>query len=182
MHLTGVNRLETVTDPDGAVTAYTYDNVGNRATVAYPNGTVTAYAYDALNRLTDLTNIRSDNQVISGYTYTLGPAGNRIRVAEADGRIVDYTYDAVYKLVAEEITDAVNGNQTITYTYDAFGNRLTKTDPSGIVAYTYDDNDRLITEAGRMVPVPIPTMKTAIPSARQTLPKPRSTAMIMKTT
>ena len=144
----GVNRLETVTDPDGAVTAYTYDNVGNRATVAYPNGTVTAYAYDALNRLTDLTNIRSDNQVISGYTYTLGPAGNRIRVAEADGRIVDYTYDAVYKLVAEEITDAVNGNQTITYTYDAFGNRLTKTDPSGTVTYTYDNNDRLITEAG----------------------------------
>jgi YD repeat-containing protein len=34
------------------------------------------------------------------------------------------------------------------HTYDAFGNRLTKTDPAGTVVYSYDDNDRLTVEAG----------------------------------
>ena len=61
---------------------------------------------------------------------------------------MNYTYDDVYKLVQESIIDAVNGDKTITYTYDAFGNRLTKTDASGTITCTYDDNDRLITEAG----------------------------------
>ena len=84
--------------------------------------------------------------VDTGYTYTLGPAGNRTRVVESSGRIVDYTYDDLYRLTQEAITDSVN--ETISYVYDDFGNRLTKTDSSGTVTYTYDDNDRMITESG----------------------------------
>ncbi|MBC8232245.1 RHS repeat-associated core domain-containing protein, partial [bacterium] len=43
-------------------------------------------------------------------------------------------------------TDAVVGDETIFYTYDAFGNRLSKTDSNGFVTYEYDANDRLLTE------------------------------------
>ncbi|NWG12949.1 MAG: tandem-95 repeat protein [Acidobacteria bacterium] len=141
-----LNRLASVTDPDGNTTTYTYDNVGNQATVAYPNGTIAAYTFDALNRLTYLENRKVAGGVISSYAYTLDPNGNRIQVAENTGRTVNYTYDAVNRLTQEQIVDAVLGNQTISYTYDGFGNRLTKTDGTGTTTYTYNANDQLLTE------------------------------------
>ncbi|MFH2045808.1 MAG: RHS repeat-associated core domain-containing protein [Pseudomonadota bacterium] len=86
--------------------------------------------------------------LISSYYYTLGPAGNRLSVVEQSGRTVNYTYDALYRLTQEAITDPALGNETIGYTYDAFGNRLTKTDSDGTISYTYDANDRMLSEAG----------------------------------
>ena len=59
---------------------------------------------------------------------------------------MNYTYDDLYRLTEENVTDPVLGNETISYTYDSFGNRLKKTDSSGSVSYSYDDNDRLISE------------------------------------
>ena len=122
--------------------------MGNRASITYPNGTVTGYNYDLLNRLTYMENRNSTGDVLTSYDYTLGPAGNRTRVAENSGRSVDYTYDELYRLTEEAISDPVNGPETIGYTYDAFGNRLNKSDSSGVVAYAYDANDRLVTETG----------------------------------
>jgi RHS repeat-associated protein len=143
-----LNRLATVTDPDGGLTTYSYDNTGNRTNITYPNGNITSYEYDTLNRLTYLENRKSGGEIISFFQYTLGPSGNRTRVLENTGRIVNYTYDDVYRLVEENITDLINGSETISYTYDAFGNRLTKTNSAGTTVYTYDDNDRLILEDG----------------------------------
>jgi len=142
-----LNRLKTVTDPDNGVTTYTYDKVGNRKSVTYPNGTVAGYMYDRLNRLIKLENRNASSDLISGYVYTLGPTGNRQRVEEVhSGRVVSYTYDDLYRLTEENITDPVLGNEIISYTYDSFGNRLKKADSSGTVSYSYDDNDRLISE------------------------------------
>ena len=61
-----LNRLETVTDPDGGVTVYTYDAVGNRESMTYPNGIVTSYDYDDLNRLTNMENRNSGGDAASG--------------------------------------------------------------------------------------------------------------------
>jgi RHS repeat-associated protein len=143
-----LNRLISVIDPDGGVTSYSYDNAGNRTGITYPNGNITEYEYDTLNRLTYLENRKSDGVIISCFTYTLGASGNRTRVLENTGRIVNYTYDDAYRLVMENINDLIHGSETIAYTYDVFGNRLTKTDSKGTVVYTYDDNDRLILEDG----------------------------------
>ncbi|MGB2985952.1 MAG: putative Ig domain-containing protein, partial [Phycisphaerae bacterium] len=145
-----LNRMKTVADPDGGVTTYTYDAVGNRASVTYPNGTVAEYTYDSLNRLTNLVNRKSDGEVISSYAYTLGPAGNRTRVVEHTGRTVDYEYDYLYRLIGESVDGPGDGQRITFYTYDAVGNRLhqaTITDDVLITTfYTYDDNDRLLTE------------------------------------
>ena len=60
---------------------------------------------------------------------------------------VDYTYDALDRLTREAITDAVLGDRTFDYTYDAVGNRLTRNDSAaGLTEYSYDANDRLLTE------------------------------------
>ncbi|MBC2717914.1 MAG: hypothetical protein HF978_21650, partial [Desulfobacteraceae bacterium] len=103
---------------------------------------------DTLNRLIYLENRTSAGDVISCYFYTLGPTGNRLSVSENTGRVMNYTYDLIYRLIQEEILDPVNGNETISYSYDSKGNRLTKTDSTGTVAYSYDVNDRLLTETG----------------------------------
>lgn len=143
-----LRRLTEVTDPDGGVTIYQYDNAGNQISLTYPNGTITEYTFDTLNRLTLIETSSSTGGVISSYAYTLGPAGHRLQVIEHSGRTVDYTYDALYRLVEEDIVDAVLGSETISYTYDAFSNRLSKTDSTGTISYIYDANDRLISETG----------------------------------
>ena len=142
--------ISTVMDPDGGVTIYTYNAVGNHTKIEYPNGTFMEYTYDSLNRPIEIVHRNSDGNVLASYTYTLGPAGNKTRVVENTGRTVDYTYDALYRLTQEHIDDPVHGMTTIDYTYDAVGNRLikieTKPTQTIITTYTYDDNDRLLTE------------------------------------
>ena len=119
------------TDPASGITDYGYDNVGNRTSMVYPNGTVAEYVHDSLNRLVYMENRKSTGEIVSSHAYTLGPAGNRLRVEEHTGRIIDYTYDSLYRLTEEDITDPGQGDETIGYTYDAVGNRLTKTDAGG---------------------------------------------------
>lgn len=158
-----LNRLvfiKELIDGDEKYAYYGYDANGNRAWAINLNGTLTTYAYDRLNRLTRLTNKVSTGPgaaVISDYIYILDAVGNRTRVVEVhndasgDARQVDYTYDELDRLTQEVITnDPVGKNGVIAYTYDAVGNRLTKTstvpDTAALVTYAYDANDRLLTE------------------------------------
>jgi YD repeat-containing protein len=138
--------MSTVTDHDGGVTSYTYDEVGSLETVAYPSGTVAEYEYDSRNRLLYLENRKSTGEIISSYRYTLCPTGNRLRVVENTVRIVSYEYDSLYRLTRETFTYAAGNVESIAYSYDSFGNRLTKTDSNGTTTYEYDQNDRLLAE------------------------------------
>ncbi|MBE9061400.1 putative Ig domain-containing protein [cf. Phormidesmis sp. LEGE 11477] len=137
------NRLTTVIDADYNLTAYGYDDANNLIRTEFANGVVETREYDDLNRLTVLENKVGDT-VISGYRYELNAAGHRLSVTEASGRQVGYTYDDLYRLTEENIND---GERTISYVYDNVGNRLTRDDSAeGVSSYTYDGNDRLLTE------------------------------------
>ena len=137
-------RLSTVTAANGDVTSYEYDPVGNLISEIKPNGTVTSYAYNSRNQLVSLTTTTSGGTVIDAYAYVLNKNGLRTKVTEYDGSTVDYTYDDNYRLVQEVRTGTQPYN--IQYTYDPVGNR-TEIDRNGIIeAYTYDVNDRLLTE------------------------------------
>jgi RHS repeat-associated protein len=147
-----LNRLDTVTDPSGRTYSHTYDENGNRASVAYPNGVRTEYEYDSLNRLRSLATRNNIGSVIQSYLYELGPAGNRTRINEHDGTVRTYDYDAVYRLVRETAVGGPLPANENSFTYDAVGNRLTRTrtDSSGptAISYTYDEGDRLLSENG----------------------------------
>ncbi|MCP4138554.1 MAG: hypothetical protein GY754_46780, partial [bacterium] len=143
-----LSRLATVTDPADGVTTYTYDAVGNRSQVVYPNGAITEYTNDTLGRLVYLENKNSSGSILSSYRYTLSPTGSRLQAEENNGRVVRYTYDKLSRLMEEDITDLVHGDEAISYSYDAFGNRLSKTNLSGTTTYTYNDNDQLTAETG----------------------------------
>jgi RHS repeat-associated protein len=141
-----LNRLATVTDASGGVTTYTYDAVGNRAGVTHPNATRTSYTYDTVNRLTALEHRSPADAVMAGYAYALDAKGRRTSLTESSGRTVTYTYDGLSRLLSETIVDAVAGNKSLAYTYDAVGNRLTRTEDGNTTNYGYDINDRLLSE------------------------------------
>ncbi len=141
-----LNRMDSVTDPSLGVSHYTYDAVSNLVRTELPNGTVETRQYDDLNHLLFLENT-GPSGVISSYRYELSATGRRDGVVEHDGRRVQYDYDVLDRLTHEQIIDAVFGNRTIDYTYDAVGNRLSRNDSAeGLTDYTYDENDRLLTE------------------------------------
>ena len=144
-----LDRLATVVDASGT-TAYTYDAVGNLASTTYPNGVATAYSYDTLNRLLQMSNT-GPGGLLSSYTYTLGPTGNRLQVVEAGaattGRTVSYAYDALYRLTQENVDEPGTASEhSISYTYDAVGNRNQIVRDGVTTSYTYDGNNRLLTE------------------------------------
>ncbi len=116
--LTGTT-LGTVTD------TMTYTSLGEVATATSTvSGTpilTTSYTRDSLGRISTTT------ETIQGTTTTYG-----------------YTYDTVGRLT--EVKH--NGNIIATYAYDANGNRLSKTGPTGTQSGTYDDQDRLLTYNG----------------------------------
>jgi RHS repeat-associated protein len=149
------NRLETVSDnapvsgtrPGTGTTTYSYDPAGNLAGYLYPNGVQTSYTYNTLNRLTGMGSAKGATN-LSSYTYTLGAAGNRLSVSELSGRTVNYSYDDIYRLTGEAIsTDPTPANNgSISYNYDAVGNRLARNSTIAAVPSTtsiYDANDRL---------------------------------------
>ena len=142
-----LNRLSTVTDNHQlATTSYSYDANGNLANFTHPNGVQSTFTYNSLNRLTNLG--VSKAAPLAGYTYTLGAAGNRLSVAELSGRQISYTYDGLYRLTTESVSSdpTASSNGVIGYTYDAVGNRLSRSSTVAAVpssTHTYDANDRL---------------------------------------
>ena len=107
---------------------YTYDVNGNRTSMTSLDGTTT-YEYDAAGQLIAVT--FPDNRQIS---YTYDKAGNRVTVTD-DGISTSYTSNEMnqYTVVGEAV-----------YTYDADGNMVSKTDPSGETTYEYDSENRLL--------------------------------------
>jgi RHS repeat-associated protein len=141
-----LSQLAKVISAEGETT-YAYNAIGNLQTKTLPNGIVETYGYDGLNRLNLVEQKNAAGTVLARYAYTFDAVGNKTKVEELGGRSVSYTYDELYRLTKEAITDAVQGNRTIEYVYDAVGNRLVKRDTAvGETAYRYNQNDWLLDE------------------------------------
>jgi len=103
--------------------AYNFDGVGNRSSTA--NGGTVAYTSNILNQYTN----------VGGTAYTYDVKGN----LTSDG-INCYTYDYENHLI-----QVVTPSDTISFTYDPLGRRISKTDSSGTTKYYYD-GDHVIEE------------------------------------
>jgi RHS repeat-associated protein len=142
-----LSRLSSVKDnrlSGSQTTSYNYDAVGNLQSYTYPNTVTTSYAYNNLNRLTTLS-VANGQTNLASYSYTLGASGNRTSVTENTGRTVNYAYDDLYRLTSETIANSAN-NGSISYSFDAVGNRLQRSSNVNLVANqssSYDANDRL---------------------------------------
>jgi RHS repeat-associated protein len=122
---------------NSSTVANTFDLGGNRLTVSL-NGTLfTTNAYDDASRLSTIA--RGTNVFTFGYDN----ANRRTSLAYPNSISTSYTYDDVSRLT--NLTAALSGT-TVTqsvYTYDAVGNRLTKTHPDYGETYEYDPTYRL---------------------------------------
>jgi RHS repeat-associated protein len=145
------NRLDLV-KLNGILQAdYDYDLVNNLIQTTFGNGTRETRGYDLLNHLNLIKTSRiNDNTQLSKYIYTLDKVGNRTQAQETQNgqsRTVKYQYDATYRLIQEEVIDPDHGNRVSSYVYDKVGNRLTQTVNNTTTVYSYDHNDRLLSEA-----------------------------------
>jgi RHS repeat-associated protein len=141
-----LSRLTQVTDPTGTY-SFTYDNLGrltgtgtqysffssalnnsyvydaasNRTSFTDPAGATSTSSYDSLNRLTGLANTNSGN---FGFGYDA--LGRRTSLTRPNGVNTSYSYDTLSRLLSVlHAGGALPGSTG--YTYDAAGNRLTKT-------------------------------------------------------
>ncbi len=151
-----LNRLSAVQDPRLGWTSYHYDAAGNLRNWTTPNGLAHACDYDAGNRVTNLVSAKALSP-LAQFGYTIGPAGNRLSAREeffhsppvVQPRLLDrvYAYDDAYRLSAEQITGGAP-TETLSYSYDALGNRLARN--SRLLPqqwFSYDANDRLTTDS-----------------------------------
>ncbi len=133
-------RVKTVTTGSG-VTAYDYDINGNIASVTMPEGNRIEYSYDSANRVIKITD------GLGNYmAYAYDDAGNKTREELRDPQSVmkkylDFEYDHFNRLNKIKNPD----NSYSAFSYDAGGNRSRmETVPDEIhTSYTYDELNRL---------------------------------------
>jgi RHS repeat-associated protein len=138
----------TETTPNGTVT-YTYDATGRRATMAVPGQATISYAYDNADRLTTIT--QGSNVV----TFDYDNADRRTKLTYPSGSFTEYTYDNVSRLTGLTYKHGVNTLGTLTYGYDAAGQRTQVggtwarvNRPAALPGATYDAANRQLTFGG----------------------------------
>jgi YD repeat-containing protein len=89
----GLHRLERVTDDEGLVTEYGYDDEGHKTRVREPEGQVTQFEYDELGKLTQVTQPPPAGQPAPVTRYEYDPARNPVTQTDARGKVVHMTYD-----------------------------------------------------------------------------------------
>lgn len=153
-------RITEITEPNGGVIAYEYNEKGDLTAVTDQEGLTTQYVYNTTHGLLEI----KDPRGITAARNIYDESGRLIAHVDADGNRIEYSHDIEGR---QEVVRDRLGNQTVftydddgnvlsetdhfgnttTYTYDSHGNELTKTDPLGNTkSRTYDDRGNILTE------------------------------------
>lgn len=147
-------RLESVTQklataPAGQiVTSYGYDVHGNLTVVTDPNGNVTLYAYDDFGHM-----FKQASPVTGTTTYDYDLAGNLLSTTDANNAVTTRTYDSLSRVLTAVSTRAGMTTETVSWTYDlttspnGIGRLGSMSDPEGTTGYRYDRRGLLIKES-----------------------------------
>jgi RHS repeat-associated protein len=122
-------------------TEYGHDPKGNATEITDENGKQDNLLYDALDRLTQITQVRGGTTYSTGYTHD--SLGHTKEVTDPDGKTTEYLFDDLGRLV--KLT-APNTGVTV-YVYDDAGNLGTKVEDLGgtgrTTTYAHDGLNRL---------------------------------------
>lgn len=166
-----LNRLKQVTDPGQGVTEYAYDELDNLTSVTDPSNHVTGYLYNAFG---DLRQISSPDTGVTANTFDSG--GNLKTSTDARSKTATYAYDALNRVTSVAYPDltttftydngpngngrlsgASDANHAMTWSYDALGRVVGKTQAVGAVSrsvgYGYSDGHltTLTLPSGRVI-------------------------------
>ena len=128
--------LSSMTDPRNYVTTWQYDTHGNVTQIAYPSPRGSVdFTYDGLGRTLTRTDGKGQKT-----TYSYDVLDHVTQVLYSDSRSVSYGYDA-----DGNRTSMVDGTGTTTWTFDLL-NRLTGVSLPGSqsISYSYDNSDNVI--------------------------------------
>lgn len=169
----GLGNPQTITDPNGNSTIYTYDTNGRVSTVKAPGDTnATQYFYVAGSCGSSCGGANKIDHIIlpEGNTiwYVYDSFGNLASIKDSQNNSINYAYDSEGNKLTEQIKDSggtlqktlsyqydalnrlakiVNPDATSTYTqygYDSRGNRTSSRNPNlAISNYAYDALNRL---------------------------------------
>jgi len=152
---------------DGVVVSYDYNYTnGLLQTMTRSDGLRTHFQYDGAGRITNIEHrFTADGSLAARYAYTYDAGGRRTSLtvttpdtstpdpSDYTTRMETYTYDALdhlIEVVYSEDATITPDDPTVSYTYDADGNRLTESvnedggDPEEIRYYVYGNEDRLL--------------------------------------
>ncbi|MFE2864959.1 DUF6531 domain-containing protein [Embleya sp. NPDC059259] len=135
-------RLTKVTNPQGRVWTYEFDEAGRLIAETDFNGRTLYYAHDRAGHLVEKTNGAGE-----GVTYRRDALGLVVEQCHtATGRTTTYRYDSTGRLIqaanpdvelilqrdrlGRVLTESSNG-RTLTNTYDAVGRRISRATPAG---------------------------------------------------
>ena len=119
-----LGRLTRVSDTaDAMLVTYAYNTVGQVTTETHGNGTTTHYTYDAAGRTATITHAEPNSAIAASFAYTYDAAGHVTQLVTLEGTTT-YGYDLLGQLTSVHLP---NG-RTITYQYDAAGNRAVVSD------------------------------------------------------
>ncbi|HEY4363625.1 MAG TPA: RHS repeat-associated core domain-containing protein [Bryobacteraceae bacterium] len=116
-----------VSAPNGPVftTGYTYDAAGNLTTSTLPDGSYVANFYDAAHRLNSVSDSLGDS-----ISWLLNPLGNHSQTLILDSNAtLQLKRLATFDALGRQSQDTGGANQLTTTTFDPNGNPLTVTDP-----------------------------------------------------
>jgi RHS repeat-associated protein len=146
-----LDRLTQETTPQGSI-SYTYDAAGRRTSMTVAGQAAVTYGYDNANRLLTIT--QGSNVVTIAYD----DAGRRTSVTLPNGVVTEYTYDAASRVTGLTYRKNTTTLGTLTYTYDAAGNRVgvggtwARTAlPPALDPATYDAANRPLTFGGQVL-------------------------------
>ncbi len=150
-----LGRMETITHTLGAgsaMTRYGYGIDGQLRTITDPNGNVTQYEYDDFGR-----RVKTTSPVTGVSTALYDAANNLVESALANGVLYRMTFDALNRTRSQTATRPGAVPEAVSWTYDGnvpFGRgRLTSmSDPSGSTSWTYDRRGYVTGEQKRIGP------------------------------
>jgi RHS repeat-associated protein len=143
-HYDDVGRLDSLRDGSGAlIVSYHYDGAGRLDRKLMGNGTYTTYQYDAASEVHLIVNYAPDGSVISRFCYVYDNFGRPTSVNTLTGTTT-YTCDADGQLTSVTLP----GGRTITYQYDANGNRVAVTDGGVMTTYISNNLNQYTTVGG----------------------------------
>jgi RHS repeat-associated protein len=131
--------------------SYTYDAIGRRTSMTVTGQPAVNYGYDVNNRLTGISAIHPTLGTLN-FDIDYDAVGRRTSLSLPNGVTTNYDYDNASRLLnLEHLNPAQQLLDSLTYTYDANGNRISMNIPSVTL------------------PLPNPASNTAFNNANQML-------------
>ena len=137
----------TATDPNGTITAYSYNAFGQLYQTVADSGTgkinqTTRYGYDRLGRQTSITGYTAEGGTAQTTTYTLDDLGRVKQITYPDNYYISYVYNPGGKVIQR--TDQLG--KVTNYTYDHAYNMTGKAVSADSVteSFSYDGANRML--------------------------------------